>query len=641
MDPRLLRLYNRELQYVRELGAEFAREFPKVASRLGLEGLECADPYVERLLESFAFLAARVQLKLESQFPRFTQHLLEMVYPHYLSPVPSMAVVELRPGAGDAARLEAGVTIPRDSALRGERGKDLQTACVYRTSHETTLWPVELRGAAYREGHGEVGALAPRAAVQATLRLRLAARGGAKLHALALDRLPLYLHGEPERMARLYEQLTCHVVGAVAQPAQARPAWRETLVGPVVRAMGLEDDEALLPVAPRAFQGYRLLREYFAFPERLLFVELRGLAPAVRRCVDGELELIYLLSTCDKSLAGAIDASNLRPFCTAAVNLFPHSADRIHLTEASNEHHVVPDRSRPRDFEIYSVQEVVGHSSGAHENRTFLPLYAPAREGSDPEHGAYFTVRREPRLPSESQRTSGSRTSYQGSEVYLSLVDGEEGPFAKDLTQLSIQTLCTNRDLPLLMPVGSGRTDFHLESGAPVESVRCLAGPTAPRPSHPQGELSWRLISHLSLNYLSIADGGRDRAEAARESEAGEVPAGRGGAAALREMLSLYADSADPGLRKQTEGIVAVSSTPAIHRLPLAGPIAFARGLEIALTFDEAAFEGMGVMRLAAVLERFFARYVSINTTTETVLRTRQRGEVRRWPVRIGCRHVL
>jgi type VI secretion system protein ImpG len=629
MDPRLLRLYGRELQFVRELGSEFARDFPKIAGRLGLEGLECADPYVERLIESFAFLAARVQLKLESQFPRFTQHLLEMVLPQYLSPTPSMTVVELRPGAGDAARLESGFVVPRGSALRGVLGKDQQTSCDYRTSHETTLWPVEIRHAAYSEGLGEVGALLPsriegRSSVQATLRIRLAAVGGVKLHALPLDRLPLYLHGEPELVSRLYDQLTGNVLGALARPAQDRGGWREALGGELVRAMGFEEEEALLPAGRRSFQGYRLLHEYFAFPERFLFVELCGLAPAVRRCVEGELELVYLLGACDRSLAASVNGSHLHLFCTPAVNLFPHSADRIHLSEAASEHHVVPDRSRPLDFEVHTVERVVGYASGTEAKRPFQPFYAPGEDGADGEAGAYYTVHREPRIPSASQRASGPRSSYLGSEVFLNLVDGEEGPFAPDLKQLSVETLCTNRDLPLLMSVGTGRTDFHLESGEPVESVRCLAGPTVPRPSPPQGELSWRLISHLSLNYLSITDGGKTR-----------------GAAALRELLGLYADLTDPAVKKQIEGVVSVSSRPAIHRLPLPGPVAFARGLEIAVTCDESAFEGVGVMRLGAVLDRFFARYVSINTATETALRTVQRGEIRRWPTRIGTRHVL
>jgi type VI secretion system protein ImpG len=629
MDTRLLRLYERELQFVRELGSEFARDFPKVAGRLGIEGLECADPYVERLIESFAFLAARVQLKLDSQFPRFTQHLLEMVHPQYLSPIPSMVVVELKPGAGDAARLEAGFAVPRGAAMRGVLAKDLQTTCEYRTAQETRLWPVELRHASYTEGLGDADAIVPRHAgrrdrVQATLVLRLAAVGGVKLHRLPLDRLAVYLCGDPDAVARLYEQLTAHVMGAYARPAQPRGRWREGLGPEPIRAIGFDDEEALLPVGARSFQGHRLLHEYFAFPARFLFVELRGLAPAVRRCVDDELELVVLLDACDRSLAGHVDASNLRLHCTPAINLFPRSADRIHLGDAVREHHVVPDRSRPQDFEVYSVEKVVGYASGVEAKRPFLPFYAPVGDAADSEPGSYFTVHREPRVLSEGQRSTGPRSSYVGSEVFLSLVDGDEGPFGPDLEQLAVDTLCTNRDLPLLMPVGTGRTDFRLESGAPVESVRCVAGPTPPRPSPPAGELSWRLISQLSLNYLSITDDGR----------------GQGGAA-LRELLQLYADLTDPALRRQIDGVVSISSRPAIHRAPFAGPIAFVRGLDVSVTCDEAAFEGTGVARLGEVLERFFARYVSINTTTQTTLRTVQRGEIRRWPVRSGRRHVL
>ncbi len=628
MDTRLLRLYNRELQFVRELGSEFAREFPKVAGRLGLEGLECADPYVERLIESFAFLAARVQLKLDAQFPRFTQHLLEMVYPQYLSPTPSMVVVQLEPGAADAARLEAGFVVPRGTALRGLLGKQIQTACEYRTAHETILWPIAIRQASYTEGLGDVEGLVRRRGdegppIRATLRVRLGAVGGVKLHTLPLERLPVYLHGEPELVSRLHEALTAHVVSAAGRAVGGQGGWGEALGGEPVRPIGFEDDEALLPPRGRSFQGYRLLHEYFALPGRFSFVELRSLGPAVRRSVGGELELVYLLDACDRSLAGAVEASHLRLFCTPAVNLFPRSADPIPLTERTTEHHVVPDRSRPIDFEVHSVERVVGRGAGAEAVRRFLPFYAP-REEAPGEGEAYFTVHREPRVPPSNGRPTAARTSYAGTEVFLSLVDGDEGPFAPDLTQLTVDTLCTNRDLPLLMPIGIGRTDFTLESGAPVEAVRCLAGPTPPRPPHPDGEVAWRLVSHLSLNYLSIADGAKGKA-----------------AAALRELLRLYADVSDPGAQRQIEGVVSVASKPAIHRLPLPGPVAFARGLEITLTLDESAFAGVGVMRLAAVLERFFARYVSINTTTETVLRTVQRGEVRRWPARTGARHVL
>jgi type VI secretion system protein ImpG len=174
------------------------------------------------------------------------------------------------------------------------------------------------------------------------------------------------------------------------------------------------------------------------------------------------------------------------------------------------------------------------------------------------------------------------------------------------------------------MPVGKGRTDFTLESGAPVESVRCMAGPTSPRPSWVEGDTTWRLISQLSLNYLSLVDGQED-----------------GNAAALRELLLLYADESDRAMHKQIEGVRSVSSKPVMRRLPIEGPMAFGRGLELAVTFDEAAFEGTGAFLLGSVLDRFFAKYVALNSFTETVVRSVNRGEVIRWPVRIGRRPTL
>jgi type VI secretion system protein ImpG len=251
-----------------------------------------------------------------------------------------------------------------------------------------------------------------------------------------------------------------------------------------------------------------------------------------------------------------------------------------------------------------------------------LPLYSPrAQRGS---RGAYFTVQRKPRLLSTHARAEGPRSTYVGSEVFLGLVDEDAGPFRHDLRQLAVETLCTNRDLPLHMSVGQGPSDFSLQSGAPVNSVRCVAGPSAPRASHVHGELSWRLISHLTLNYLSLVNSEEQK-----------------GAAALREMLSLYAEIADPATRKQVHGIQSIHSEPVLRALPGPGPLAYGRGLELSLECDEAAFSGSGVFLLASVLERFFAKYVSINSFTEMVLKTVQRGEIMRWPPTTGQRHLL
>jgi type VI secretion system protein ImpG len=607
------------------MGAEFADEFPKIAGRLGLEQLECADPYVERLLEGFSFLAARVQMKLDAEFPRFTQHLMEIVYPDYLAPVPSMAVVQFHPNLNDGG-LANGFVLPRDSSLKSVLGKDEQTSCEYRTAQATTFWPIEIVDADYMTRDTAAFEMpnvpgAPK--VKAALRLRLKTTAGLKFNQLALDRLPIYLNGMDQLPIRIYEQLLANTVAMVVRPVGRPAPWQEILNPTSIRRMGFDDSQALLPRTRRSFQGYRLLQEYFTLPQRFQFVELTGLSAGVRRCAETDLELVFLFNRRDSVLENNVEPSQFVLGCVPAINLFPKRADRIHLNDQTSEYHVVPDRTRPMDFEVHTVTGLRGFGSAAEDEQEFLPFYAI---NGNVHQGAFYTVHRMPRLISSRQRRTGTRASYVGNEVFVSLVDGNEGPFRHSLRQLAPETLCTNRDLPLQMPVGRGKTDFTLEASAPILSVRCLAGPTKPRQPlvYEDGEVCWRLISHLSLNYLSLVG---DEGERGVES--------------LREMLTLYADASQPTSRKQIEGLVGVKSQPVIRRLPIAGPITCGRGVEVSVVFDEAAFEGSGVFVLGAVLDEFFTKYVSINSFTETVVQTLDRGEVVRWPARIGRRAVL
>jgi type VI secretion system protein ImpG len=625
MDPRLLQYYGQELNYIRELGGEFAREFPKIAGRLGLETFECADPYVERLLEGFAFLSARVHLKIDDEFPRFTQHLLEIVYPHYLSPTPSMGIMQLNPSLNESV-LANGYRVPRGSSLRSVLGRGDQTACEYRTAHEVTLWPLEIAKVEYTGYLGDIGEIVLPAQPRAALRFTLRATAGLKISELSLDDVTIFLRGSDELPTRLYEQLFGHAVAIVVRPSARPIPWQAVIVEDPIVSVGFKDEEALLPYGPRSFQGYRLLQEYFAFPARYLFAKLQGLRAGVSRCDAHEMEVIVLSDAHDPSLDGVVNAQHFALHCTPAVNLFPRRADRIHLTESVHEYHVVPDRTRPMDFEVHSVGEVTGFGSGTDVKQPFHPFFAWNDLTADGDAPAYYTVQRQPRALSARQRARGARSSYVGSEVFLSLVDPDEGPYRPSLRQLSVETICTNRDLPLHLSLGQARTDFTLESGAPVESIRCLTGPSPPRASHAYGDLSWRLISHLSLNYLSLV----------------EVTDGAGPKAqALRELLSLYADLTEAGARKQIDGIRSASCAGITRPLPVPGPTTFGRGMEVTLTCDETAFEGSGVFLLGAVLERFFAKYVSLNSFTETVLRTIQRGEIMRWRTRAGHRKIL
>jgi len=625
LDPRLLKYYNQELQHVREMGGEFAKEFPKVAGRLGMDGIDCADPYVERLLEAFAFLAARVQLKVDAEFPTFTQHLFELIYPHYLAPTPSMAVLQFSPDLREGG-LASGFKIPRGSAANSSLAKGEQTPCTYTTAHELTLWPIELTEARYFSGASALGniGVTDLQGVKAGIRLRLRTTAGVAFDELSLDRLPIYIKGADEAPKKIYEQLLANATGAVIRPQGGKNPWQEKLPKSNIRSLGFSNDTALLPYTRRSFNGYRLLHEYFVFPERYLFVELHGLQKSVRRCSGTELEIIILLDKQVSGMESAVDTNSFALYCTPAINLFSKRADRIHVDRGSPSFHVMPDRTRPLDYEVYSVSEVRGYGNSADEEIEFRPFYSSRDVGLRHERMAYFIQTREPHVLSSRQRQGSSRSSYVGSEVYLSLVDAEQAPYSSGLKQLAMHTQCTNRDLPLQILVGKGNTDFTLESGAPVLSIRCVAGPTRPRPSLVQSDTAWRLISHLSLNYMSLVDD--------RDGQ---------GASALRELLTLYADANDAMTQRQIEGIKSISSKPITRRLPTTGPISFGRGLQIAIECEDGAFEGTGVFLLGSVLEEFFARYVSMNSFTETVLRTVDRGEVSRWPARIGRRPRL
>ncbi len=625
MDPRLLNLYESELAFMRDMGGEFASEFPKIAARLGLGNIEVSDPYVERLLEGFAFLTARVQLKMQAEFPTFTQSLLQMVYPHYLAPTPSMAVVKFQPDAALRGMPE-GVLLPPGTELRSLLGTEDQTNCEFRTAHPVQLLPIELVEAEYTGSAAAVAALGlpDRKGVKAAIRLRLRVTGEMAFNKLALDRLVFFLGGAEGARMRLYEQLVCNVAQVHVRPTVRPLPWQESLPPSAVRPIGFSPEEALLPRVAQSFDGYRLLQEYYAMPERFLFIAIDGLDRAAIRCATGELDIVILLDRADPTLAAGFNADQMLLFCTPAINLFPRRSDRINLSEREAEHQVVPDRMRPLDFEVFDVRGVEGYASDGSAPQKFLPFYAANDLSRNPEHRSYYTLRRQPRQLSSRSRQRGPRSSYLGHELFITLVDAEQAPTNCDLRQLGLDLLCTNRDLPLSMPIGRQQTDFTILVSAPVASVRCVVGPVPPRPCRGDGDYAWRFVSHLSLNYLSLTD--TDEMQ---------------GAAALRELLRLYIPSNQSIASRQLEGLLSVVAQTVVRRIPGSGPMAAGRGLGITLTMDEAPFGGSGAVLLAGVLERFFAKYVSINGFTEMTLRCTDRGEVMRWPLRLGTRAIL
>jgi len=623
MDPRLLRLYSDELTHLRERGAEFAREFPKVAARLSMDGVEVSDPYVERLLEGFAFLAARVQLKLDAEFPRLVQHLLESVYPNFLAPVPSMMLAQFVPEPSDP-NLVHGARIARGSALRSEISRGQDTQCEFRTAHEVQLWPIEIASAQYFSYAPDIplARLPGGQRVKGGLRIRLRTLAGANFAQLPIDTLPLHI-AAPEAIAyRLHELALGTCIGSWVRPlgdaaAQAASGWRGA---DSVESVGYAEDEALLPNTLRSFGGYRLLQEYAAMPQRFLGLRVRELGARLAQSGGSEAEIVLLFGRGDAALESLVDASSVALFCTPAINLFSKRLDRIVLNPANWEHHAVPDRTRPMDFEVHSIESVTGFGTGSVGEQRFLPMYGQ-EPGALHAEGAYFTVRREPRVLSAVQKAQGPRSAYIGQEVYLSLVDSRQAPYGEGLRQLAVAALCTNRDLPNLLPGGgaAGSDRWKLDGIDSVQQVRCLAGPTRPHQRQPEGDIGWALVSQLSLNYLSYA---------------GDDPVRAAGA--LRALLALYGPPQDPGWQRQLEGLQSVQARQVVRRLPMGGPLTFGTGIEVTARVDEMAFQGGSAFLLGCLLERFFARHVALNTFSETVLQTATRGELMRWPARIG-----
>lgn len=623
MDARLLRYYNQELRYLRERGAEFAEEFPKIASRLGMESLEVTDPYVERLLEGCAFLSARVQLKLDAEFPRLSQRLLELVYPGFLSPVPAMMVARINPVAD--VNLLKGHLLPRGSTLTGPASSLSRTRCEFRSAQDTVLTPIQTVAAELVLNVADLGASSlplsqrPRSALRITLQLP----AGMSFSQVQLDQLRFYMSGPVDVAMKLHEYCLSAMVGvmggATAGGGAAAPVW---LPDAEVRPVGYADDEAMLPSPPNKLSGVRLLQEYFAFAERFLFIDVCGLRNAFARVDGRSFDLILLLSHSGKGLEGLVSAENFVLNCVPAVNLFPKRADRIQISEGQSEFHVVPDRSAPLDYEVYDVAGLTGYDEAGNERR-FLPLYSPDRRQPGRET-AHYTVWREPRLLSDKARRDGPRSGYIGSEVFVSLVDPTEAPYSESLRQVSVQTLCTNRDLSVFLPTG-GNAEFVLDAGIPLESVRMIAGPSRPASALRDGAVAWRLLNLLSLSYLSLLDGDEEGASVR----------------ALRDLLGRLPQANDNASRRQVESLQEVSARPIVRRHPHPGPIAFSRGIEIRLTVDELGHAGGSAFLFGAALNEYLSRHASMNSFVETVLISLSRGEVARWATHPGTRPVI
>ena len=626
MNRAFLELYENELRHIREHAAEFAAAYPKIAARLALDKEArdaCPDPFVERLLEGFAYLAARVQMKLEAEFPRFTQGILETVYPDYMAPWPSAAIARFEPKYDDKSLLD-GAVLPRGASLSSLRVKDEATTCTFTTAHELRLLPLSVmegkKGGEYHTRNlGELNLTRFCQDARAALRLRLVLHGpdDVTLDKLVADRLVFFVHGEDHLPSLILESIFSHARGVLITAAgDSRHKSATWLDRSSLEHAGFSETEAMLPCGPSSFDGHRILREHFLLPQRHHFFAVNGIRAALKQLQGREFDLIIPLRDKQDGLEGFVTGELFQLNCTPIVNLFRTRLDRIPLGPGFTEYQVIPDRLRMLDYEVHTVLDVTGYGRTSTDQQAFHPFYLQPAQAASPV--GFYAVNRLPRTLSENERHFGARSSYAGSEVFLSLVDPSSAPFSPRLEQLAVTALCTNRHLPLTMPKGLGDTDFLLEDHAAVSRVRCLVGPSSPRASFAEGRHAWRAVSMLSLNYLSLTD---------NKTTSGVL--------ALRELLRLFTN-ASVSSQRMLDGIVSVESRPSLARSPGGGPVVFIRGMDVDLTLDEDRFAGSGVFTLASVLDQFLARYVTINNYTRLRLLTVQRKEVLSWPPRLG-----
>ena len=613
MRDELLDYYERELTYLRRTGAEFARRYPKVAGRLLLEQTKCDDPHVERLLEGFAFLAARVHLKIDDDFSEISEALLNVVYPHYIRPVPSMSLVQFHLDR-DQGKLTGGLRIPRGSQLYSRPVGGMP--CKFTTCYDTTIWPLQLNSARWLTPH-ELKPPVRSAEATSALRLELQGLPGVAFNQLDLASLRFHISADANLSAIVYELLCNNCVSVVLRDltpgSRAAPV---VLPATAVQPVGFGEHDGLIPYPRRSFLGYRLLQEYFVFPEKFFFIDVAGF-DQVRAAGFGEkIEVIFLVRPFERGewrgmLEAGVTTETFRLGATPVINLFAQTSEPVSLTQRRPEYQVVPDARRRALVSAYSIDEVVAVSPGSEEPLRFEPFYSFRHGRGNNQRQMFWYAKRRP--------TGWSAEG--GTDVYITFVDDQSRVVYPELDAVTTRLTCFNADLPSRLPFGDPAGDFEIPGGEPIAKIVALVKPTSvlqPPLGRPQ---LWRLISQLSLNYVSIQEGGAE---------------------ALRELLRLHNSAGSVSGEQQIMGIRDVRGAPEYARVVGEHGISFARGIRMEVDFDEEQFAGGSIYLLASVLERFFGMYVSLNSFSVLAARSLQRKELlREWAPRAGFKALV
>ncbi len=653
MDRQFLDYYNGELAFLLKQADEFAGSHPEEAEALRLDTKHGRDPHVERLLQGFAFLTARIRKKIDDEYPEISDALLSILYPHYQRPIPSMAMVQFE-APEDASKLTSGQRVPRLTELIMPPVSQIR--CQFRTAYEVTLWPVAVSSVEVEtEGLAEAGKPAGTTAV---LRLGLSCTAQGDWTALEkFERLRFYLDGPEPLPTALYECLLGRLCGVriVGRDAAGKPL-RIDLSIDDVKAVGFEPDQALLPYPERSFPGYRLLQEFFTFRQKFLYFDLCGLSKLGTSKARGPIEVQFYLTAPPRTEV-VPRTECFRLGCTPAVNLFELVTEEIALNHLQTKYPVVPRYGAVGAYEVIAVERVIGRAGFIERKVDYRPFYEMRHQAHDPagreETGADLSAVKSTSYYWFESRRMSLRKNDDGLEVDLQFSDvgyiprspardpaaiepfddvwpagevldaGTHGRPEPSAQVITAYCLCSNRDLPTQIRNLGAPIEVVASSDAAVGRVRLLAPPQRSfRP--PLGRSTqWPLISALGLNHLSLIEQGE-------------------GALALRSLLKIHDFVRSDVTQTMILGVVDVRSKQVPRRTGRKVGNTFSLGVEITVTFDEDQFSGSLAFVLASVLDRFFGAYVTINSFTQTVaLSNRHVGEWKRWPPRSGNRTLV
>ena len=640
------------------MGKEFAAQYPKIASRLALDTTDIPDPYVERLLEGVSFLTARTQLKLDAEYPRFVQRILEVVYPDFINQKPAAAIVNLEPTNqynADVINL-----LERGKILRSLPIDEFKVSCPFSVTKTTEILPLRIEKATYTDSIGYLPNTLPALKqssskkVQSALRLDFSLSVPGACSEMLPDELSIFLGSELSKSSSLLFLLASECVGVVCHSYENPKQWYYPLpTTPEHR--GFREDEALSFNLDKSVSAFRIMQEYSRLPEKFLFISQKNIKQAVQQAekkghlpkVPEHLEeivndkgvnkkiityrkryfsLSFLFSNKIPELTELIGVDDFSVNAVPVVNLFRKKSSRFPVNIQDQEHHVVIDRTQPLNYEVYAIEQVKGFDTNNLQTVVFSPMYKAPDIGLFPEsqtQHAYFSARRADRVPSENSAKNGFRSSYLGSEVFLSLANNQNYAFNSNVQHLSVDAWCTSRDLPLIMP-RDGESDFLIEGFLPVKSIKLISKLTRPQEAVSEDRTLWSFLNQLSLNYLSLLNTDKEDAPVA-----------------LKELLTVFVSSESDLLKKQIESIIRVETSiinKVVRHYGVATPI---RGINITVTLDEAQLGGVHPFLFGSVLNHYFRRLVSINSFVQLRIDTLQQGHIATWPSEIGERMII